>query len=821
VSVAAAGGPAASQRRRRWVTGAAVLGFVAGIVGGLNTGATTRSFSSDGSPPCPGADAVRSQVDTSVSRSGRLLQVQSRLDVELTGVVPEAPAGTEWDASDLDALVNCLAPGTARLIALDWTDGKLHAELDLGPATEFGALDARERTELPPVHVRMTSGRGQLSMSLCEAAALRGFLGAPPAICSDTATTTVSATLADLRAGVGAELARQTASPLPAAVSDSEGGTQLTWRTTGPPKPVTVDFEVPLLVTATTFMQSPAAYEHRLVRTDALAVGVDWNFLGFSGAALVALIVGAVVLRRRPREPLRLLTLGSGLVLVGGSTFSVSNAPRLSDLDRAVPVLVGWGLVCAAMAASRMTLAASVVASLAVGTATAAAVLVLVNADPFAAALGPYTEVSLAAVALILFTVLAVGAVAVGVRAAGALFLVSPVGRGDRLDSLTYRMLRAVGLAALIGLACALGYPLGSALADTDRSSHWTADLLREVTGAASSASYAVVELIPVLVAAACIDVLVTRRADLPKALPTAVLTLGVPWSAGGTSHFVVELPLWLLQLAVLHHLLSRWSGPLPTGQVGADRRALLREVRAAAAKDEPAATSSTPASWLPDVPTAQTPRDERRDPTAAGHALLELGPAGSPWENALITARVAAMVAVVPVSYFLWETLGTLGSHLAWSTGALLVLIGLLIEATRWIAAGLALGFLRGRLPGRIGPAQALVLAGAWVASALAPTALARALEVDAAQQLVYRSAQLALFLVVVAVAVDIRTLRAAGGSWRDLQQVYALRGYGEVVAALAPALLLILTLTQQVLAGSGLDVAEAFLGGIGNVLR
>jgi hypothetical protein len=92
--------------------------------------------------------------------------------------------------------------------------------------------------------------------------------------------------------------------------------------------------------------------------------------------------------------------------------------------------------------------------------------------------------------------------------------------------------------------------------------------------------------------------------------------------------------------------------------------------------------------------------------------------------------------------------------------------------------------------------------------------------MSVDLAQQFIYRSAQFALFMVILAVPIDLATLKSAGGRWRDLRTVYSLQNTSEVVAAIAPAALLAVKLAQQIQAGSGFDVAESFLAGIQKVV-
>ena len=228
----------------------------------------------------------------------------------------------------------------------------------------------------------------------------------------------------------------------------------------------------------------------------------------------------------------------------------------------------------------------------------------------------------------------------------------------------------------------------------------------------------------------------------------------------------------------------------------------------------------------IPAAKPATTTLEAPMTSEQAGELLLRRGMHNTPLANARSTATYAGYIAIVPLLYFLWTTFGQL-TGLQFGPGSLSIALAVVSEAARWIVSGFVFGLMYRELPGRIGPIKGLWFAGLWAAASLVPTAVARGgLNVDMAQQVVYRTAQFALFIIVLAVLSDLAVIRQqrrtarglpvpAGISFRDLQNIYSLQSYGQVAAALTPALLLVVTLAQQIAQGSPLDVAKSFFDG------
>ena len=189
---------------------------------------------------------------------------------------------------------------------------------------------------------------------------------------------------------------------------------------------------------------------------------------------------------------------------------------------------------------------------------------------------------------------------------------------------------------------------------------------------------------------------------------------------------------------------------------------------------------------------------------------------------HAKIAAQIASIIAIIPVAYLMRSTLGQLNGELSSNIAILGVVLFAVLEFARWVVSGFLFGYLYATLPGRIGPVKALVFAGIWTLSCLGPLVVAQITgNSSLTQEVIYRSAQFALFTIVLAIVIDLRVVTAAGGTWRNLQEAYDLQSYGQVAAAIAPAALLVLTLAQQVKAGSDSEVASTLLKGITSVLH
>jgi hypothetical protein len=88
---------------------------------------------------------------------------------------------------------------------------------------------------------------------------------------------------------------------------------------------------------------------------------------------------------------------------------------------------------------------------------------------------------------------------------------------------------------------------------------------------------------------------------------------------------------------------------------------------------------------------------------------------------NAILAAKIAAILAIIPVGYFIYTTATQNLALLQQSgPGTIFIVAGAVSQVTGWILTGIIFAMLSPRLPGRVGPVRAFVLTGAWFAAAL-----------------------------------------------------------------------------------------------------
>jgi Family of unknown function (DUF6185) len=284
------------------------------------------------------------------------------------------------------------------------------------------------------------------------------------------------------------------------------------------------------------------------------------------------------------------------------------------------------------------------------------------------------------------------------------------------------------------------------------------------------------------------------------------LLSLAAPWSETGVVGFVVMVPMWLVQFGVLILALQfitdnlpasvRIADRVPLAAVQGERAALLRSVR-------------QPPQSKPDGGYSHTEASR----------LLELGPKGDPLANAMFASRVALGLAIVPIAYLALTAIDVSRGN-TWTMGFFFASTSVLAEATRWLVTGFIYGFLHPRLPGKTGPAKALCFALLWAISAWAAVAVARVGGAEVVAPAIYRTAEFALVVVILGLLLDLGSVRQAGGTWRDLRQVYLRHNYVQIAAIVAPVLLSVFTLISQVASGAGLNAARTVVNGASQVV-
>jgi hypothetical protein len=116
-------------------------------------------------------------------------------------------------------------------------------------------------------------------------------------------------------------------------------------------------------------------------------------------------------------------------------------------------------------------------------------------------------------------------------------------------------------------------------------------------------------------------------------------------------------------------------------------------------------------------------------------------------------------------------------------------------------------------RLPGRFGPLKAVVLSSVWFVAAAAVELGSRWAGRGTGRAWSFPGFQLLLFTSVLSVAYDYRTMKAAGGTWADLQALYGVERTRNLVAVAVPAALAVLAIAQQLVSGTGLDFVRGIV--------
>jgi hypothetical protein len=215
-------------------------------------------------------------------------------------------------------------------------------------------------------------------------------------------------------------------------------------------------------------------------------------------------------------------------------------------------------------------------------------------------------------------------------------------------------------------------------------------------------------------------------------------------------------------------------------------------------------------------------PSDLKNSDTA--RSILDHGPAGSWTGNARWAVEMGAVIGILPLAYFMWEALMSLGSlsqeaQLTSSlvqpqslTGATLV-ASVLIEGIRWLLTAAVFGLLYPHLPGRTGPSKVTVLAALWFGVASFIEVANRLGGYGSDRAWTFRGLQLVLFLLVLSIAYDYATMTAARGGRIELAAAYRIESTRQFLTFAVPAALAALAIAQQVANGTGSEFVRSVI--------
>lgn len=199
--------------------------------------------------------------------------------------------------------------------------------------------------------------------------------------------------------------------------------------------------------------------------------------------------------------------------------------------------------------------------------------------------------------------------------------------------------------------------------------------------------------------------------------------------------------------------------------------------------------------------------------------STVAAGPTASWVGNARTAVEVGAVLALLPVGYFVLAALTDLPARASFGPSFAFLIAGAMHEAGRWLATAWLFGAAYTRLPGRTGPEKAAAMVFAWFVGAGTVEVLNRWVSEGSSREWAFPGLQLILFLLVLAVLFDRLTLATQNKSWKDLQDVYGIHRLRGAFAYLAPAVLAVLGIAEQVQNGSGAGFVQNMLSGVGSL--
>jgi hypothetical protein len=809
----------------RWgrLAGFALLGALGGLLSGLLAFGEYRQPSM-AEIDCPQGDVtlVDATVTATVVDDG--LRAASTLRVRMAGVTPPWSTKASSDPGFGDQLRRCLLGlgPVGDLDRVDWADGTADFRFSTPSAPVPPVPADAARAYLRSGLVYWTDdGRFHIRVSVCD-------WDRPGLLCAGPELTKVTLSLP-------ARYEEVAVTPPPhrvdVAARRTGGGTAtIEWAFRGVrPPPVDVAVSLPWKDVAASYV-TPASrtLSARVAEDSYVSVSLS-QLVGLLGP-LTVVLAAFLAFRRTPgRWPAR--GLAGALLLAGFLPQAVTVIH--TDLRRPIVGNVLFPLGWAALTVLVLLLPSPVVAGrfrrpLARLAAGGAAVLLAGTMLAYAllgsAPAGPLFEWYYA-VALVALT--GIGVV-VSARFVPPLFAF-PATRPGYLPALRaaalYALVAFLGFAALFTLGQNIDSTV-SLLGASDQAVLWSVSISQALSGALVPATTLLIGGLSMMVLQGAPESVRGRVVPPAAVLTVVVFTTAILLPAPSAAVFAgIVFPgwitVWLVLAVVVAWFAARVGEP---ASAGTPRPALLDQALRAASLDEELAEADRAVDGrqrrLRDYLEL---RERRRTDTPASRIddFFRLGPGGSWFGNGCEAARIGSLLAIIPVSYYLWDAVQEVPSRLRFSTGLLVLLVAALLEVARWVWTSFAFGVLNGVLPGRSAAIKGIVFALMWLAGALLVQMVIGWSGGSTGQPWLYRFLQLFVFLTVLGLLFDLSAVTRAGGTWRRLRDIIGLRNYKEIVVALIPIALALVALVQQLVSGSGAEVAESIVDGIAAVVQ
>lgn len=793
---------------------------------------------------CPVVGQPHFKVTSTLSKVEENVQIVTTYDIELNDVQPSDPTwvSPEYDFAPITAyrFIECIvADRNAQWESFKWSSGSFAGRL-----ISFGAVSVEHSRNIPQDESGFDSGyRAVLALCNKDDDATARI----PLICLPSSRTSVHIIIQNMRnnnekepidpsdyqSKINIRAANAGADPYPIQATFDGGETTYYWDFQGQPPTISVALDAPGLLRVNDHLRTAAPIQ--------VWIFTVWPMLaGYALSAFCILIAAALLLRQNRVYLRKIGLLAAALTAFGPATLDIAAGGVILAVG-------GWIALIAALSPSkRIRLFLLISAPITIGALVYAAqtqgwehgyrgtpaVIATIVSTSLVLALILVGSIKLVRHPMNLFDPLAIK---LPVDAA-----ILKVTFGTLLGTLTFSW------SAWLLSPSTYWPPLRESESD-----FWAItanDLYKLATTGRLNSLTLLILYIPLLILAILLPNLYrevsSRRlgSDRVANFTALILTLGAPWSQFETSPYYLNLPVWIFQylasLAIFKWIIGSEAGGDTSFEIKpADRSELLAGIRRTSrdivvdyatprgpAIDEPVVARQSNLEALKRCfqdlwhRRAAIPRSHGHGGIDGAQAaqLLALGPKDGPLLNARFALRLSARLALVPVGYYAWiagRDLVNRSYEISWQWQVLTIATGILLEFVRWLIIGGLFGLTYAKLPGSYGPLKALAFWAIWVVSCLPPVLFAYFVASGSAQQVIYHGAQMGLFLLILALVFDVATLHAAGGSWREIHMVYMFRNYGEVLAALAPALVLTFTLIQQVIAGTPSEIAESLL--------
>jgi len=202
-------------------------------------------------------------------------------------------------------------------------------------------------------------------------------------------------------------------------------------------------------------------------------------------------------------------------------------------------------------------------------------------------------------------------------------------------------------------------------------------------------------------------------------------------------------------------------------------------------------------------------------------HGLaLTVGPAGSWWGNGIDAAKTGAVASLAPLAVYCYVLLTRVPSEVSTFLGSVDIVRGLLQEVAFWLIAAFVFGCAYAHLPGENGMLKAITLTAVYVVAGGAGALVSSWSGNPPQLGWVFRGWELLLFLSIIGLWLDRKTVISGGLYWRDVLDSYRVRPARAVVTYLVPLIVSLIGIGQQLLSGDAHTALVEAVNSLSNLI-